>query len=85
MTTESECVSKTVSDYAEPIRAAIHAKAREVRRAATAGYQAVEDCADASALQVRRHPLAAVGLAAGVGLLVGCVIGIVVDRRARVS
>lgn len=85
MTTESQCVSKAAIDYVEPIRAAVHAKARDVRRAATAGYQAVEDCADASALQVRRHPLAAVGIAAGVGLLVGCVIGFVVDRRVKAS
>ena len=83
MTTVAESLSKAASDYADPIRAAVSENVRDVRRAVAAGRHAVEDCADAATLQVRRHPLVSLGIAAGVGMLVGGVIGFVVGRPDR--
>mgnify|MGYP003575931925 CR=1 FL=1 len=83
MTTVAESVAAAASEYAEPIRGAVRENLRDVRRAVAAGRRALEDCTDTTALQVRKHPFAAIGIAAGAALLVGCVIGLDMDRRAR--
>jgi ElaB/YqjD/DUF883 family membrane-anchored ribosome-binding protein len=83
MTTVAESVAKAASDYTEPLQAAVRENLRDVRRAVAAGRHAVEDCTDATALQVRRHPFASIGIAAGIGALVGCVIGLTLGRAAR--
>lgn len=80
MTTVAESAAKTASEYTEPIRAAVHDGLRDVRRAVAAGRHAVEDCADETAIQVRRHPFASLGMAAAVGLLAGGVIGFLLGR-----
>ena len=56
MTTVADSLVKAASEYTDPIRAAVNENVREVRRAVAAGRHAVEDCADATTLQVRRHP-----------------------------
>ena len=83
MTTVAQSVAEAASDYAEPVCGAVRENLRDVRRAIAAGRHAVEDCTDTAALQVRRHPFASIGIAAGVGLLVGCVLGFAVDRRVK--
>jgi ElaB/YqjD/DUF883 family membrane-anchored ribosome-binding protein len=83
MTSLAESVAKAASEYTEPIRAAVHENVRHARRAVAAGRNALEDCTDATALQVRRHPFASIGIAAGIGALVGCAIGFTLGRAAR--
>jgi ElaB/YqjD/DUF883 family membrane-anchored ribosome-binding protein len=76
-------MAKAASEYTEPIRAAVTENVRDVRRAVVAGRHAVEDCADATVGQVRRHPFASLGIATGVGMLAGCVIGFTLGRLGR--
>jgi ElaB/YqjD/DUF883 family membrane-anchored ribosome-binding protein len=83
MTTVAESVAKAASDYTEPLQAAVRENLRDVRRAVAAGRHAVEDCTDATVVQVRRHPFASLGIAAGIGALVGCGIGFTLGRAAR--
>jgi ElaB/YqjD/DUF883 family membrane-anchored ribosome-binding protein len=52
----------------------VHAVKRAVRRARR-GVEALEDFRDEAAHYVKRQPLKAVGIAAGVGLLAGVVVG----------
>jgi ElaB/YqjD/DUF883 family membrane-anchored ribosome-binding protein len=81
MATLTESATKTIRDHAEPVLEAFEENVRDVRRAVVAGRQAIEDCTAETALQVRRHPFMAVGLAAGIGTLVGCLIGFTFGRR----
>lgn len=83
MATVIESAAKAVKEYGEPVRGAVQENLRDVRRAVVAGRHAVEDCAAEATLTVRRHPLAAVGLAAGVGALLGAAIGFAIARRGR--
>ena len=83
MAAVSETAADVVKAYAEPIRATIEEEIRDVRRAALAGRHAVEDAAAEATVQVQRHPLASLGIAAGVGTLVGCAIGFAVGRLGR--
>ena len=48
---------------------------RTARRAVNGARAATEDFVAARSLDVRRHPLTAVGLAATAGLATGCVLG----------
>jgi ElaB/YqjD/DUF883 family membrane-anchored ribosome-binding protein len=80
MTTVTESAAKAVKNYAEPVRAAVDENVREVRRAVVAGRYAMEDCAAEATVQVRRHPFASLGFAAGVGAHVGCLVGFAVGR-----
>lgn len=82
MTTVADCVTKAASEYTEPIRAAVHDQIRDARRAVAAGQNALEDCTDATALNVRRHPFMSIGIAAGIGALAGCVIAYTFARAA---
>ena len=83
MTTVAESVAAAATEYAEPICDAVRENLRDVRRAITAGRHAAEDCTHTTALRVRRHPFATIGIAAGVGLVVGCVLGFAIDRRIK--
>jgi len=80
-----ECVKETtrnaVREFAEPVIATVKEDLREARRAVAAGRQAVEDRADDVRIKVRRHPFAAVGIAMGAGMLLGCAIGFTAGRR----
>ena len=80
MATVTESAAKAVRDYTEPVRAAVEENMRDVRRAVVAGRHAVEDCADEATAQVRRHPIASLGIAVGVGTLFGCLVGFAVGR-----
>lgn len=80
MTTLAQSVAEAASEYVQPVRAAVKENLRNARRAVGAGRQAVEDCADTTVVQVRRHPFVSLGIAAGAGILVGSVIGFVFGR-----
>lgn len=69
-------------NYAEGRTAACRWPAREVgeemrqaRRAVNTARHAAEDAVEQTALNIRRHPLQAVGTAAAVGAVAGAVIG----------
>jgi len=82
MATVTESAAKAANDYVEPILAALDENVRDARRAVVAARHAVEDRAAQTAIQVRRHPFASLGIAAGAGALLGCVIGFTLARRA---
>jgi ElaB/YqjD/DUF883 family membrane-anchored ribosome-binding protein len=79
MATMMESTTKTIREHAGPALEAMEENVRDVRRAVVAGRHAAEDCAAETTVQVRRHPFMAVGLAVGVGSLVGYALG----RRGR--
>jgi ElaB/YqjD/DUF883 family membrane-anchored ribosome-binding protein len=81
-TTVTESAAKAVRDYTEPVRAAVDEHLRDVRRAVVAGRHAAEDYAAETTVQVRRHPFASLGIAAGVGAFFGCVIGFTIGRAS---
>ena len=83
MATMTESATKAIRENAGPALEAIEENVRDVRRAVVAGRHAVEDCAAETTLQVRRHPFTAVGLAVGIGSLVGCLVGFAFGRRGR--
>jgi ElaB/YqjD/DUF883 family membrane-anchored ribosome-binding protein len=83
MATMTESATKAIKEHAGPTLEALEEDVRDVRRAVVAGRHAVEDCAAETTLQVRRHPFMAVGLAVGIGSLVGCVVGFTLGRRGR--
>lgn len=58
-----------------PTRESVDNAVRAARRAVHGARAATEDFVDGTALEVRRHPLTAAGLAATGGLLAGCVFG----------
>jgi ElaB/YqjD/DUF883 family membrane-anchored ribosome-binding protein len=59
-----------------PTLASMEKAARTARRAATAARNATEDFVAGTALDVRRHPLASIGLAATVGVMAGAALGV---------
>ena len=81
----TETATKTIRECADPVLEALEERARDVRRAVVTGRRAVEDCADETTLQVRRHPFMAVGLAAGIGSVLGCLVGFTLGRRGRTA
>ena len=81
MATVTESAAKAAREYTEPILAAVDQNVRDVRRAVVAARHAVEDRAAQTELQVRRHPFMSLGIAAGAGALLGCVIGFTLGRR----
>ena len=83
MATMTQSATKAVREYADPALEAFEENVRDVRRAVVAGRQAAEDYAAEATLQVRRHPFIALGLAVGIGSLVGCVVGFTLGRRGH--
>lgn len=60
-----------------PTRESVEHAFRTARRAVNGARTAAEDFMAGTSLEVRRHPLTAVGLAATAGLVTGCTFGIV--------
>ena len=83
MATIAQSATKAIRAYAEPALEALEDNVRDARRAVVAGRHAIEDCSAEATRQVRRHPFLAVGLAAGVGTLFGCLVGFAFARRRR--
>ena len=69
-------IRRLVSEpLAGPALERVEEAVRKARRAAVGARAAGEDFVAGAALDVRRHPLAAVALAASAGLAAGAVIG----------
>jgi ElaB/YqjD/DUF883 family membrane-anchored ribosome-binding protein len=66
-----------------PDAEAVEENVRKARRAYLDGRRATEDLLATGALSVRKHPLAAVGMAAGAGLVVGYLAGFLGGRCTR--
>jgi ElaB/YqjD/DUF883 family membrane-anchored ribosome-binding protein len=62
--------------YAAPAIEFVDDAVRSARRAVKGARTAAEDFVDGASLEVRRHPLTAVGLAASAGLVTGCLLGL---------
>jgi ElaB/YqjD/DUF883 family membrane-anchored ribosome-binding protein len=58
-----------------PTRESVEETVRKAKRAGVEARYAAEDLAAGAALKVRRHPLAAIGLAAAAGLCAGAASG----------
>jgi ElaB/YqjD/DUF883 family membrane-anchored ribosome-binding protein len=83
MATMTESATKAIREHADSALEALDENVRDVRRALVAGRHVGEDCVAETTLQVRRHPFMAVGLAVGIGSLVGCSVGFTLGRRCR--
>ena len=66
---------EAVKKHLSPALDKLDETVRQSRRVMVRGQQAAEDAAAAAALKVRRHPMSAVMIAAGVGTVVGALIG----------
>ena len=62
---------------------ALEMTARKARRAVARGRHAAQDAVADASLGVRRHPIGAVALAAGAGVIAGWMMGYVLGRRGR--
>jgi len=80
MTTVAQSVANAASEYTEPLRAAVKEDLRTARGAVVAARHAVEDCADTTVVEVRRHPFMSLAVAAAAGILVGSLGGFVLGR-----
>lgn len=58
-----------------PTRESVENAVRTARRTVNGARAATEDFVAGTSLEVRRHPLTAVGLAATAGLVTGCLFG----------
>jgi ElaB/YqjD/DUF883 family membrane-anchored ribosome-binding protein len=72
---QSEVKGARSEPCALPTFESVKEAVRTARRTATEARIKAEDFAAGASLEVRRHPFAAVGLAAASGILAGCVVG----------
>jgi ElaB/YqjD/DUF883 family membrane-anchored ribosome-binding protein len=69
-------IKKTLGERcAWPTLESVEQAVRTARRAANGARAATEDFVAGTTLEVRRHPLTAVGLAATAGIVTGCAFG----------
>ena len=69
-------MKKTLGEpCAWPTLESVEHAVRNARRAVNGARAATEDFVAGTALEVRRHPLTSVGLAATAGILTGCAFG----------
>lgn len=68
-------MKKTLEPCAWPTLESVDQAMRNARRAARRARAATEDVVAGTTLEVRRHPLTAVGLAATAGIVTGCAFG----------
>ena len=61
----------------------VHTAKRVLKRVRRGGVEALEDFKEETAHYVKRQPFRAVGIAAGIGLLVGVVVGGIGARLGR--
>ena len=80
MTTTVRNIEARSHDGACAWSTAFERTARTARRATVHARYAAEDLADGAALQIRRRPLAAVGLGLATGIAVGALFGLVIGR-----
>jgi ElaB/YqjD/DUF883 family membrane-anchored ribosome-binding protein len=83
MSTVAADTKRAVKELLDPAIDVIENGVREARRTAEAARRTLEDGAADATRTVRRHPVAAVTVAAGLGVLLGCAIGFAAGRQAR--
>lgn len=72
---QGEMKDARTEPYAWPTFESMEQAVRTARRTASEARIKAEDLAAGASLEVRRHPFAAVGLAATAGIAAGCVFG----------
>jgi ElaB/YqjD/DUF883 family membrane-anchored ribosome-binding protein len=75
MATVTETATHVIKDYAEPARAAVQERVRDLQRTAMAGRDTVQACAAEARVQVRRYPFTSIGIAVGLGTIIGGIAG----------
>jgi ElaB/YqjD/DUF883 family membrane-anchored ribosome-binding protein len=85
MATISEATEavEAIKERLSPALETLDENVRRGRRLVVKGRHAAEDAAAAATLQVRRHPLGTVLVAAGAGALMGGLIGLALGWQAR--
>ena len=83
--TGTSAAREAIKEHMSPALHALEDNVRQARRAIAEGRHAAEDFVAGSALQVRRHPIMAVAVAAGAGALAGCLIGCAIGLGWRAS
>jgi ElaB/YqjD/DUF883 family membrane-anchored ribosome-binding protein len=73
--------TEAIKEHFGPTLDMLGQNVRQARRVVVHGAQAAEDLAEATAVEVRRHPLRAAAIAASVAVLAGGVIGFALGRR----
>jgi ElaB/YqjD/DUF883 family membrane-anchored ribosome-binding protein len=71
----TESAVEAVKERLSPALDKMDETIRQGRRAMVRGQHAAEDAAAAATLRIRRHPVSSVTIAAGVGTVVGALIG----------
>lgn len=77
MTITTETIRPAIEEKCGPTMEKLEDSVRKARKAFTQGQREMEDLVSDTQLRIRRHPAAAVGIAAGAGLMLGCMIGTV--------
>ncbi|RPI53402.1 MAG: hypothetical protein EHM55_13870 [Acidobacteria bacterium] len=83
--TEAAAAVDAMKDRLNPVLEKFEENVRQGRRVMVRAQHAAEDGVAAAALQVRRHPVSAVAIAAGAGALAGCMIGFAIGWGCRKS
>ena len=81
--TATTMAREAVKECLSPALERLEEGTRQARRAVVQGRRAAEDFIAETGLQVRRHPLMAIAMAAGAGALAGSVIGFALGRADR--
>jgi ElaB/YqjD/DUF883 family membrane-anchored ribosome-binding protein len=83
MKTTVESARDAVAERLAPALESLDQDLRNARRAIRQGRRMSQDAVDDASLRVRQRPLTSVALAAAIGALAGCLIGLAFGRRAR--
>jgi ElaB/YqjD/DUF883 family membrane-anchored ribosome-binding protein len=83
MNTTVESAREAVAGRLSPALETLEENVRDARRAIARGRRRVEDLADETTLRVRQRPLTSMAVAATVGALAGCLIGVAVGWKLR--
>ena len=83
--TGTAAAREVIRERLSPALDTLDENVRQARRAILQGRHAAEDVVAGAALEVRRHPLSALALAAGAGALAGCLVGFALGCRGQRS
>lgn len=81
--TGTTAAKEAIKERLTPALETLEENVRDARRAIVHGRHAAEDFATGAVLQVRRRPLGALAVAAGVGALGGCMMGFAFGWRTH--
>jgi len=83
--TGTTAAKEAIKECLSPALDTLEENVRDARRAIVHGRHAAEDVVAGAALEVRRHPLSALAVAAGAGALAGCLVGFALGCRGQRS